>query len=579
MGQSMRQSNLFTKTLKQAPGDEVSLNSRLLIRGGFVEKTMAGVYNFLPLGLRVLNKIENIVREEMDAAGGQEVYMSSLSPTRLWEITGRLEEVDVLFKARGANEASREKNDSEYILNSTHEELFTPLLQKYVSGYRELPVLVYQIQTKFRNEPRPRSGLLRGREFRMKDLYSFHRDQEDMYRCYEGMKEAYHRVFKRLEVGEDTYVSLASGGDFTTDYSHEFQTACANGEDTIFRDPDTGECYNEEVTPARVPDPGQQEEVLSLEKVHTPDIRTIEEMNKFSDVPASKMVKTLLYEDENGQVIAALIRGDREVNEEKLYRAVDFRSLKLCDKEKVKEVTGAEHGFSGPLGLPEHVEIYADDSLEGLKNMVVGANETDNHYKNVNWETDLALPEQFCDIKAAKEGDLSPSSGKQYEIFRASEVGNIFPLNTKFTDSFQYYYDDENGERKKVYMASYGMGPTRLMGVLAEKFSDEKGLLWPESVSPFKAHLLKLPSASNSQVADKAEEIYNKLKEGGVEVLYDDREELQAGEKFADADLIGCPYRVVVSEKTLEKEGVEVKKREEKENRIVSEKELFDLLS
>ena len=574
----MRQSALFTRTLKQAPSDEVSLNSRLLIRGGFIEKTMAGVYNFLPLGLRVLNKIENIVREEMDAAGGQEVYMSALSPVQLWETTGRAEEIDVLFEARGANEASRKKNDNRYILNSTHEELFTPLLQKYVSGYRELPALVYQIQTKFRNEPRARSGLLRGREFRMKDLYSFHRDQEDMYRCYEEMKDAYQKVFERLEVGRDTYISLASGGDFTTDYSHEFQTACENGEDTIFSDTETGECYNEEVAPARVPDENKEEEEFSMEKVHTPDIRTIEGITEFLGVPVSKTVKTLLYEDEDGQVIVALIRGDREVNEEKLFRAVNFRSLRLCAPERVKEVTGAEHGYSGPLGLGEQVEMYVDDSLEGAKNMVVGANETDHHYKNVNWGTDLALPERFCDIKAAEEGDISPASGKEYKVFRASEVGNIFPLNTKFTDSFQYFYDNEDGEKKKVYMASYGMGPTRLMGVLAEKFSDEKGLMWPVSVAPFQVHLLQLPSVSNSQVADQAEEVYTKLKENGVEVLYDDRDDTQAGEKFADADLIGCPYRVVVSERTMKEEKVEIKKREEKEGKMVDFQALMNSL-
>jgi prolyl-tRNA synthetase len=393
----MRQSQLFTKTRKEAPKDEVSKNAQLLIRAGYVHKEMAGVYSYLPLGLRVLTKIENIVRKEMDKIG-REVLLSALSPQELWKITGRLDTVDVLMRTLGANELSLAKSDASYVLNYSHEELITPIVQEHNQSYKDLPVALYQIQTKFRNEARAKSGILRGREFRMKDLYSFHADETNLLEYYEGVKDAYRSIFEQVGLGEDTFVTLASGGDFTTGFSHEFQTVCEAGEDLIYLDRANNIAYNKEVV--------------------TPE------------------------------------------NAEKL--GVNFESL-----EQVK----------------------------------------------------------------------------------ACEVGNIFPLNTKFSKAFNYTYSDETGEKKLVYMGCYGLGPSRVMGVITEKYADEKGLVWPESVAPFRVHVVEL-SNGNDDVASEAKELYRELTSAGIEVLWDDRD-ARAGEKFADSDLLGLPLRIVVSEKTL----------------------------
>ena len=393
----MRQSQLFTKTRREAPKDEVSKNAQLLIRAGYIHKEMAGVYDFLPLGIRVLSKIEKIVREEMDKVG-REVLLSALSPQELWKQTGRLNTVDVLMRTVGANELSLAKNDSSYVLNYSHEELITPIAQENNQSYKDLPAAYYQIQTKFRNEARAKSGILRGREFRMKDLYSFHRDEADLQKYYEGVKDTYRTVFDRVGLGKDTFVTLASGGDFTTGFSHEFQTVVDAGEDLIYLDRTNNIAYNKEVVT-----------------------------------------------DENAKKLG-----------------VDFNKM-----EQVK----------------------------------------------------------------------------------ACEVGNIFPLNTKFSKAFNYTYVDEKGTPQLVYMGCYGLGPSRVMGVIVEKYGDEKGLVWPEAVAPFRVHLIEL-SNGNEDVHREAEELYRELNQAGVEVLWDDRD-ARAGEKFADSDLIGIPLRVVVSEKTL----------------------------
>ncbi len=398
----MRYSSFFLHTNKDAKEFD-SINATLLQKGGFIDQTMSGVYTMLPIGLRVLNKIEAIVREEMDTIG-TEMLMPALSPRSLWETTKRTE-IDVLLEARGANDASRKRNDASYILNCTHEELVTPIAQKSKSSYKDFPFAVYQIQTKFRNEERAKSGLMRGREFRMKDLYSFHKDEDDLLTYYEQVKKAYTTIFERVGLGKDTKITLASGGDFTTGFSHEFQTICNAGEDIICIDTETGIAYNEEVAP----------------------------------------------------------------------------------------------------------------------------------------------------------------EGKTYEKHTASEVGNIFPLNIKFSNAFNYTYMDENGKPQLVYMGSYGIGTTRLMGVIVEKFHDDKGIIWPKSVAPFTVYLAGL-NRDDEDTVRKADEIYTALKTAGIEVLYDDRD-IAPGAKFSDADLLGVPYRVVVSKKTGDQ--VEVKGRTETETSLV----------
>ena len=418
----MRQTHLYTKTRKEAPADEVSKNAILLTRAGYIHKEMAGVYTMLPLGLRVLKKIEDIIRFHMNTVGN-ELLMPSLSPEERWSATGRLDTIDVLMKTVPANEHSKERSSNSYILNPTHEDVITPIVKDIARSYRDLPVSLYQIQTKFRNEARAKSGLLRGREFRMKDLYSFHKDQEDLMHFYETMKKVYANVFQDMGIGEDTYLTVASGGDFTQNFSHEFQTLTEAGEDLIYVDRKNKIAYNKEVV--------------------------------------------------------------NEENAKKLN--VDFNTL---------------------------------------------------------------------------------------EQIKACEVGNIFPLDTRFSKALDYTYTNEKGEQQIIYMGSYGIGPSRLMGVITEKFADEKGLIWPASVAPFSLHLLLLSKEKESEASNVAESLYEKLTERGVEVLFDDRD-ASAGEKFADSDLLGIPMRVVVSEKSLEKGGVELKERISTESHIVSIEELL----
>lgn len=564
----MLQSKLFPGSLKEDPRDEVSVSAKYLIRAGFVDKLMAGVYTMLPLGWRVLNKIEDVIREEMDKIDGQEIFMPGLSPQKNWKKTGRLEDIDVLFEARGANEKSRRKNDASYVLNSTHEEIVTPLVQKTKFSYKDFPLALYQIQTKFRNETRPKGGILRGREFRMKDLYSFHKSEEGLKKYYEKSKEAYTEVFDRLGIGKDTYITLASGGDFTKDFSHEFQTKCEAGEDIIFRVKSSGVCYNREVTPSQAPEFKFTEELKENELVEGEGIIGVAELVDFLKIDIRRTTKTLVYETDKGEFVLAAVRGDYEINEEKLCKVSGAGKIWLASGEKVKEITGAEVGYIGILNAPDEAKLFMDESLKGRINFETGANKTNYHAINVNFGRDLEEPEKFHDIKVAKEGDLFPETGEEYEVFKASEVGNIFPLNTKFSKAFDYYYTDKKGKKKIVYMGSYGIGPTRVMGVIVEKLHDERGIIWPEAIAPYKIHLISIDQN------EEARKLYEKLQKKGHEVLFDDRK-LSPGVKFAEADLIGCPYRVVISAKTLEKGQLEVKKRNSDKVEFVSEKDFL----
>ncbi len=567
----MRQTKLFTKTTKDTPKDEISLNSKLLIRAGFIDKLMSGVYTILPLGWRVLEKIEKIIKDEINKIGGQEIYMPSLSPRYNWAQTKRLETVDVLFEARGANKLSRKINSSSYILNSTHEEVVTPLVKKFASSYKDLPVSVYQIQNKFRNEPRAKSGLLRCREFRMKDLYSFHKTEKDLNDYYEKSKIAYTNIFNRIGIGEDTYITLASGGDFTTGYSHEFQTKCDAGEDICFYDKSTNICFNKEVAPSMVPPVEDNSEEKEMEKIKTKGMVTVSQVIEYLKIDIKNTVKTLFYKIDN-DFVAVAVRGDYEVDEGKLKKILNCKEINLASRDNIKKLTGAEVGYAGLINLSKDIKIIIDDSLKNRKNLEMGANETNFHYINVNFGRDIKEPHKFFDIKIIKKGDYCPETKKEYEVFKASEVGNIFPLNTKFSQYFNYYYLDKDGEQKIIYMGCYGIGSTRLMGVIVEKYADEKGLIWPEQIAPFKIHLLDLNQKKES------EEIYNMLQKENFDVLYDDRDNIAAGRKFADSDLIGCPIRLVVSKKTIEAGSVEMKKRNSDNSEIVKIDKLIERL-
>ncbi|MBD3362135.1 proline--tRNA ligase [Candidatus Dojkabacteria bacterium] len=561
---SMKYSQLFGKTNKTAKEYD-SKNATLLQKAGFIDQVMSGVYTYLPLGNRVLAKIEKIVREEMDKIGN-EIFMPAIVPTDLWEQTDRLDSVDVLFKAVGANKASKLRNDAEYVLNSTHEEVVTPLAKKFSFSYKDFPFAVYQIQSKFRNEPRAKSGLMRGREFRMKDLYSFHTSEDDLLDYYFNVATpAYEKVYKRLGIGEDTVIALASGGDFTKEYSHEFQTLCETGEDTLFYVKSKDVYYNQEVAPSKAPIIEQDQEEKEIQDVFGEGVVSMEKLVKFLDIPAYKCVKTLIYKADE-KVIVAAVRGDYEINEIKLKEILNCKHLELADKETVKKITGAEIGYAGIINLPDDIDIYIDDSIEPMKNFECGTNKTNFHTININWGRDIDKPDKFYDFKLAKEGDLYPETDEEYKIYTAAEVGNIFPLNTKFSDSFEYTFTDENGDEQPVYMGCYGIGTSRIMGVIAEKSNDENGLIWPTQIAPYHVHLMHI--GEDDQIIKITEKLYKELHESKIEVLWDDRD-TQAGEKFADADLIGIPVRLVISKRSLEKGGVEMKLRSETEADIV----------
>jgi prolyl-tRNA synthetase len=544
----MKYSQLFVKTQKELPSQENSKNAELLIRAGFIKKEMAGVFSYLPLGLRVLRKVEEIVRDEMNKANAQEILMPVMSAKENWEKTGRWNTMDILYKLEG-------ELDRHSALSPTHEETVTPLVQNYCVSHKDFPLCVYQIQTKFRNEPRAKSGLLRGREFLMKDAYSFHATEEDFDRYYEIQKEAYHKVYERIGLGDITHVVAASGGDFS-EFSHEFQTICETGEDTVFHVKSTGEYLNKEIAPSKAPDVSYDDtKEMPMEDMEGKGIIGVEELAEFLKIPVEKTTKTLLFETDKGDLVAAAVRGGYDVNELKLKKVVGCKSLELASEAMVKKVTGAEVGFAGLLNLPKEVKVFMDDSMQGRINFEMGANKTDFHTINVNFGRDIEEPKEFYDFKVAQECDFYPETGEAYETFRAIEVGNIFPLSTKFSDAFGMKVIDANGRGQSVIMGCYGIGISRTMGAVAEVFHDDKGLKWPKAIAPFHIYLAAI--GRDDAVYTEAEKMVADLESAGVEVFYDDRRDKKVGpgQKFSDHELMGMPARIVMSERTME-EGV-----------------------
>jgi prolyl-tRNA synthetase len=750
----MKYSNLFTKTSKDIPADEVSKNAQLLIRAGFVDKTMAGVYALLPLGLRTLNKIENIIRDEMKAVGSQEILMNSLQPKKFWTDTKRWENVDILFKVKSQTE-------NEYAIACSHEEQVTPLVKKMVTSFKDLPeakinlgyfdvskegvpfsktrktthliiynptiqkylfinnresysaseydfypigggvedsesffeagfreleeeagiikseiiftkylgqveqkfyvrtipgfdetnkhlisnilymetnstkggfcdpskitekeysiwltkdevqsllpgfkevfnihknlidqentnylnkitpaLSTYQIQTKFRDELRAKSGLLRGREFRMKDMYDFHQNQESLDASYEIAKDAYARVYKKI--GLEVYPTEASGGIFTTNPSHEYQAICKAGEDKIYKVPSLGSFFNEEMAPVKAKPFGDSNEVEKpREDILAEGVVGVEALCELFNLTPEKTTKTLFYEEiKTGKMIAAVVRGDYKLNEEKLAKMVGSH-IRLASEELVKKTTGAGIGYAGLIDLPKDIEVYIDESLEGLKNFEMGVNKQGYHSINVNFGRDFDTPAKYYDIKIIKQGDLYPETNEAYEIYISAEVGNIFKLGTKYSDAIDFRFVDKDNQSKPVIMGCYGIGTTRCMAVIAEIHNDEKGLKWPKSVAPFTYHLIthinkKDDLETNQKIIDLANKIYTgdfelekDLKIEKDEVFWDDRDGIGMGQKFGDADLIGCPFQIVISKRSLENGGVEIKDRATGESMVL----------
>ena len=544
----IRLSSFPFKTEKVAPKVSDNRSTSLLLQAGFIRQTMAGVYTYTTLWLKVLRKIENIVRKHMDDYGAYEILMPALSPKENWEKTWRWDGIDVMFHLP----ASWNK---EYGLNSTHEEIVTPLMKEFIQSYKDLPVCVYQIQDKFRNEKRAKSGLLRWREFWMKDAYSFHLDNEEFENYYEWMKKVYMDIFNELGIWKDTYITLADGGTFTDKNSHEFQTKLEIWEDLVFKDPKTWICYNQEIAPSKVGKANVKDEILKDREdiKHSEDIIWVEALEKLLNIPKYKTSKTIFFIADEKRFIAASVRWDYEINEIKLRKVVNAKQLRMATEEEVKEKIGTKIGFAGIINLPEDVELYLDDSLENLTNFETWTNKDGYHSINVNFGKDLPLPEKFYDFKLAKEGDINPETGEKYEVFRASEVGNIFPLETKFTKPFNVTVLDENQKQKDVIMWCYGIWVSRLMWVIAEYFTKDEKINWPENIAPANYYIIVLWENN----IEKAENIAKQLEEKWNEVILDDRMWKKFGfwTKIKDAELLGIPHIIVVSDKTQNMEN------------------------
>ena len=567
----MRRTELFTKTNKTSPSGEVSKNAQLLIRAGFIAKEMAGVYAFLPLGLKVVENIKSIVREEMNKIGSKELLMTNLQRKEVWEKTNRWNDniVDIWFK-------TKLKDDTEVGLGWSHEEPIVNMMRQFIRSYKDLPVSVYQFQNKMRNELRAKSGIMRGREFVMKDMYSFHATKEDLEEYYHKVMEAYKQCYRRLGVGDDTYVTFASGGAFTK-FSHEFQTVCDAGEDDIYIVPSMNIAYNAEIAPVKASaNPAANESLKQLEILDDESVIGAESLIKALNIPITSSTKSMFYDTDRG-LILAVVRADYTINEDKLKTVADVEWLKLASVDSVEEATGAKLGFSGLYNLPmdSDIRLIVDDPCRDMVNFETGANKTGQHAYNVNWERDVPLPDQFFDIKLVRDGDISPETGEPYIRKRTAEVGNIFNFGSQKTDEMELYYTDSKGEQKSIFLGSYGIGITRIMGVIAEKLSDEKGLVWPVDIAPAKVYLVSIGSGDAIKEADR---LYELMKIKGIEVIYDDRD-VRPGEKFTDGELMGIPHIVTVSDRLIKTGNFEHKLRSTGEVSLLTQDELFDTIS
>ena len=546
----MRMSKLFLSTLREVPAEAETISHQLMLRGGMIRKLAAGVYSYLPLGHRVLRKIENIVREEMDNAGAQELLMSALLPAESYQASGRWDIFGPnMFKLK-------DRNGRDFCLGPTHEEIFTDTVKSCLKSYRQLPVTLYQIQTKYRDESRPRFGIIRSREFVMKDAYSFDRTWEGLDKSYSKMYDAYCKIFSRL--GLDYIVVDADTGAMGGSGSQEFMVKSEVGEDTIAHCPTCNYSANVEKAEC-VLVPTEKEAPKKREKIHTPNVKTIDELVAFLNTDSTKFVKTLIY-TANDKTVAVMVRGDREVNEVKLanHLGVPADDLMMATPETVTEVTGAAVGFAGPIGIK--VPVIMDREVSQMSNFIVGACETDYHFINVNVEDFEA---EVIDVRTIALGDPCPKCGQPIETTQGIEVGHIFKLGTKYTKALDCTYLDENGKAQTMIMGCYGIGVSRTIAATIEQFSDENGLVWPMPIAPYQAIVVPVNTKDETQLA-LAEKVYEELKAQGIEALIDDREE-RAGVKFKDADLIGIPVRITIGKKSVD--GIcEYKLRTDKES-------------
>jgi len=560
----MKQSMTLIPTLREVPSDAEVKSHQLLLRAGFIRQNASGVYTYMPLGRKVLQKVEAIIREEMNNAGAAELFMPALQQAELWQESGRW------YSYGPELMRLRDRHDREFALGATHEEVITSLVRDEVKSYKRLPLTLYQIQTKFRDEKRPRFGLLRGREFIMKDAYSFHATQESLDEVYERLFQAYSNIFKRC--GLNFRAVIADSGAMGGKDTHEFMVLSDIGEDTIAYSDSSDFAANIEMAPVTAVYEKSGQQANELEKIHTENKKSIEEVSAYLQVEDKDCIKSLLFKVDD-RFVLVLVRGDHEVNDIKLKNYFEASVVELADANTTKEVLGCSVGSLGPIGV-ENVEVVADHAVEAVVNGVCGANEEDYHYKNVNPERDFKVS-AYADFRFIKEGDPSPDGNGTIVFAKGIEVGHVFKLGTRYSEAMNAVFLDENGRTQPMIMGCYGIGVSRTMAAVAEQFNDENGLVWPQNISPFDVHLIAI-NMKDSEQAALAEELYANLKTSGLDVLLDDRQE-RPGVKFADSDLIGLPVRVTVGKKASE--GiVEVKIRKNGEMQEIHKDQLAEAL-
>ena len=552
----MRASRYTISTLKETPADAEIASHQLMIRAGFIKKLASGIYSWMPLGLRVLRKVEAIIREEMDRSGAQELLMPSVQPAELWQESGRWGQYDegLLLKLH-------DRHQRDFCFGPTHEEVITDIARNELRSHKQLPVNYYQIQTKFRDETRPRFGVLRAREFLMKDAYSFHIEEESLDEAFDEMYDAYSRILDRI--GVDYRPVIADSGAIGGNASMEFHVLADSGEDRIAFSTESDYAANIEMAETIPAEPSADAE-LALEEVSTPDAKTIDAVSKLLDIDATTTVKTLIVEGTDAPLVALILRGDHQLNPVKAEKVDGVASpLKMAADGDIIKAVGAAPGSIGPVGLD--MPVIVDHDVAAMKNFVCGANKDDYHFINANWGRD-ATATATADLRDVVEGDPSPDGKGVLQFKRGIEVGHIFKLGRKYSEPMNATVLDDNGKAVTMMMGCYGMGVSRLVGAVIEQFHDDKGMIWPASIAPFQAIVVAINAHKSEAVAEAAEKIYEDLQSAGVDVIYDDRDSVRPGAKFADAELIGIPHRIVVGERGLEKGVVEYLYRREGES-------------
>ena len=565
----MRASKYTIATLKETPSDAEIISHQLMIRAGLIRKLASGIYSWMPMGLRVLQKVEAIIREEMNASGAQEVMLPVVQPAELWHESGRWSQYD-----EGLLLQFRDRHDREFCFGPTHEEVITDLARGELKSHKQLPVNYYQIQTKFRDETRPRFGVLRSREFTMKDAYSFHIDQASLNDTYKEMHDTYSRILTRMDL--DFRPVLADTGSIGGSASMEFHVLAESGEDKIAFSSESDYAANVEMAEALGPEI-ETAEMLAPEEVATPGVKSIEDLCKALDVAANRTVKTLIVKGTESALVALVLRGDHQLNTIKAEKIDAVASpLVMASDADIKAALSTSVGSIGPQGLA--IPVIADRSAAALRNFVAGANKVDFHVTNLNWERDASITATH-DIRDVVEGDPSPDGKGEIRFKRGIEVGHIFQLGDKYSKAMNATVLDESGKAVIMQMGCYGMGVTRLVGAIIEQNHDDNGIIWPESIAPFRVIVIPINAHKSEQVRDAAESLYAELSDRGVEVLLDDREDVRPGAKFADAELMGIPHRIVIGDRGLDNGVVEYMNRRDGENRELSLDEVRALVS